>query len=501
MGVRGAVARAAAGRAHVLLVEVPGRPRLRVEAERVLARRGWVVADSPADADVLLVCGPVEGRLAEAVERTWDGLPGPRARVDLPDGTGEAGLAEALEDARARLLDLRHQDEDAAGRAPAPPEDVAADAGDMAPDGVPLAGNDDADRDGLEMDVLHLPLGPVLRHWPAGLVLGPRCTATWSPGPSARLLDSGAGAPGAHGPPHRRGRATARPRCSTSPAGPTAPRAPERCADDVLDGPETDPRRRSPTSGAASRHPAAPVAAARGGRRARRPGPREGVPDHLAGDASTGSSPSWTGRGPAWDRAPAQPPAAPACPRPSSGSWSRAGTSPSPGSSRPWHPPRPVGGRPGAGGPVPDPAHAGGERLGRTRDPAPRCPRRGRSWCSTGCSAPAPRGRRPALPPGPSRRCGRPPGCCASAAGPPLLGPPVVADRAAAACPRPCSWSRSCPSGTGRSPTSPWASSGSTRSTSLSGRWCGSPAGEPNSMHSLVGGYRFLALALATSCR
>ncbi len=171
MGVRGAVARAAAGRAHVLLVEVPGRPRLRVEAERVLARRGWVVADSPADADVLLVCGPVEGRLAEAVERTWDGLPGPRARVDLPDGTGEAGLAEALEDARARLLDLRHQDEDASGRAPAPPEDVAADAGDMAPDGVPLAGNDDADRDGLEMDVLHLPLGPVLRHWPAGLVL------------------------------------------------------------------------------------------------------------------------------------------------------------------------------------------------------------------------------------------------------------------------------------------------------------------------------------------
>ncbi len=44
---------------------------------------------------------------------------------------------------------------------------------DMAPDGIPLAGGGD-DRDGLEMDVLHVPLGPVLPAWPAGLVL--RCT-------------------------------------------------------------------------------------------------------------------------------------------------------------------------------------------------------------------------------------------------------------------------------------------------------------------------------------
>ena len=44
---------------------------------------------------------------------------------------------------------------------------------DMAPDGIQLA-TGGPDRDGLEMDVLHLKLGPVLRHWPAGLVL--RCT-------------------------------------------------------------------------------------------------------------------------------------------------------------------------------------------------------------------------------------------------------------------------------------------------------------------------------------
>ncbi|WP_424348557.1 hypothetical protein, partial [Kocuria sp. CH-021] len=44
---------------------------------------------------------------------------------------------------------------------------------DMAPEGIPLAEGGE-DRDGLEMDVLHLPLGPVLPFWPAGLVL--RCS-------------------------------------------------------------------------------------------------------------------------------------------------------------------------------------------------------------------------------------------------------------------------------------------------------------------------------------
>jgi hypothetical protein len=43
---------------------------------------------------------------------------------------------------------------------------------DMAPAGIPLA-EGDQDRDGLEMDVLRVPLGPVLPYWPAGLVL--RC--------------------------------------------------------------------------------------------------------------------------------------------------------------------------------------------------------------------------------------------------------------------------------------------------------------------------------------
>lgn len=44
---------------------------------------------------------------------------------------------------------------------------------DMSPGGIPLAAGGE-DRDGLEMDVLHVRLGPVLPHWPAGLVL--RCS-------------------------------------------------------------------------------------------------------------------------------------------------------------------------------------------------------------------------------------------------------------------------------------------------------------------------------------
>ncbi|WP_293003946.1 hypothetical protein [Mycobacterium sp.] len=44
---------------------------------------------------------------------------------------------------------------------------------DMAPAGIALAEGGD-DRDGLDMDVLHVRLGPVLRYWPAGLVV--RCS-------------------------------------------------------------------------------------------------------------------------------------------------------------------------------------------------------------------------------------------------------------------------------------------------------------------------------------
>jgi hypothetical protein len=60
----------------------------------------------------------------------------------------------------------------------------------MAPGGIPLAEGGE-DRDGLEMDVLNVRLGPVLPYWPAGLVL--RCSLQGDVITSAQaeLLDGG----------------------------------------------------------------------------------------------------------------------------------------------------------------------------------------------------------------------------------------------------------------------------------------------------------------------
>ncbi len=204
MGVRRWLARRAVRASRVLVVEGPGAWRARVAAEHAVGMRGWRLAESPASADVLLVVGEPGTELAEVVARLWDAMPGPRARVDLTVG---ADPEPALDAAVASLLDADAQAEDAAGRA-AP--DVSADEtehggmdhdgmdhgghdgmdhgghdgmdhgghdgmdhGDMemAPDGIPLAEGTAGDRDGLEMDALPVRLGPVLPHWPAGLVL------------------------------------------------------------------------------------------------------------------------------------------------------------------------------------------------------------------------------------------------------------------------------------------------------------------------------------------
>lgn len=179
MGLTQLMARAAARRAHVLVVEVPGSWRIRVAAERAVLARGWCLAVAPADADVLLVCGRPGPRLAEAVERVWHQLPGPRVRVDLRDGDDAvARLGEAhagLLDTGAHRHDARHRPsaaeqlgqhgEDDGGHGDMDHGDM-----DMSPGGIPLAEGGE-DRDGLEMDVLKVRLGPVLPHWPAGLVL------------------------------------------------------------------------------------------------------------------------------------------------------------------------------------------------------------------------------------------------------------------------------------------------------------------------------------------
>lgn len=225
MGVTSRVARLAVKATHVLIVEVPGWGETRMLLEAELDRRGWTHALSAADADVLAICGIPGEELKTVCDRVWDQLPGPRARVSL---TASAAISASLDDAVAGLVDDPRQRDDAESRSrSSAPEDspthsvghdghdghgvheeasVDADADvadadadgagmehggmdhggmdhgemdhgemdhehmEMGVEGIPLAGGGD-DRDGLEMDVLSVPLGPVLAHWPAGLVV------------------------------------------------------------------------------------------------------------------------------------------------------------------------------------------------------------------------------------------------------------------------------------------------------------------------------------------
>ena len=76
----GVIASLALLRVHVLVVELPGRPVLRLRAEAAVRRRGWVVTREPADTDVLLVCGTPRAAIADAVHALWWDVPAPRAR-------------------------------------------------------------------------------------------------------------------------------------------------------------------------------------------------------------------------------------------------------------------------------------------------------------------------------------------------------------------------------------------------------------------------------------
>ena len=211
MGLRQRLGIVAVGATHALVVETPGGWRTRVAIEHEVGRRGWRLALSPADADAVVVAGTPGSQLAERVEAVWNQLPGPRARTVVAGHADVAGVREALDSVSAELLDSDRQARDARDRAGVDSDrpsddaeggaemdmssgdaemDMAGDSADgemdmsggdgemdmdmeMAPSGIPLAEGGE-DRDGLEMDVLHLPLGPVLPHWPAGVVL--RCT-------------------------------------------------------------------------------------------------------------------------------------------------------------------------------------------------------------------------------------------------------------------------------------------------------------------------------------
>lgn len=220
------IAKGSVRRPHVLIVEVPGWTFTRISAERELRQRGWVQSDSPADSDILLTCGSPGAELTETIDRVWDQLPGPRVRVGASEPNQVVGV---FEQSIITLLDLAGQRDDAVTRVTngnstsqthdhtsdldpmdhsstdhggvdhSPTHDAAdhegmdhqpdhdaMDHGGMGhggmghggmempmPGGIGLA-EGGADRDGLDLDVLHVSFGPVLPFWPAGLVV--RCS-------------------------------------------------------------------------------------------------------------------------------------------------------------------------------------------------------------------------------------------------------------------------------------------------------------------------------------
>ncbi|MFB8778517.1 hypothetical protein ACIQW4_33825 [Streptomyces albogriseolus] len=221
MDLTGLTLRVAAARPHVLLAAVPGGAAVRLAAERLLRERDWPQAHTPAQADLLLVAGPDLPELRTPLERLWRDMPAPRARVN-------ARTADEVEDALnagrvllgspavrhesaappadagghregehgARDTEAEHGDgrrapdgQDADGQAPdgqdADDHDDHGDHGGHSghgghdghgggqtemPGGLPMAGQG-ADRDGLTLDQLHVPLGPFLADWPAGLTV------------------------------------------------------------------------------------------------------------------------------------------------------------------------------------------------------------------------------------------------------------------------------------------------------------------------------------------
>ncbi|MGC5363495.1 hypothetical protein ACPXCE_17730 [Streptomyces sp. DT24] len=186
--------RAALRRPAVLVAAGPGATRVRLAVERELPRRGWPTAHGPADADLLVVAGDPGTGHAEWAAGVWDAMGAPRARVAV--GAAER-VADALDEAhRALLAACRatgggHPTVERRPQEPGRGSDLTAHRrrspgagpqhgrtgheehtghGTSGVAGAAMAERAD-DRDGLRLDRLHLPLGPVLPDWPAGLVL------------------------------------------------------------------------------------------------------------------------------------------------------------------------------------------------------------------------------------------------------------------------------------------------------------------------------------------
>jgi hypothetical protein len=223
--------RFAAARPHVLVVPAVGGTAQRLAVEAELARRGWPVAMSPADTDVLVVPGIPGPELAAVVELLWQQVPAPRARADAAT---VSAAAPALDRAADDLADAARQRREPARPSSPARHGVPAGAttehsehlpsklggtehaghgqhehehehsghqpsshqhgghqhggGMEMPGGLPMA-DVGPDRDGLMLDRLRVPLGPVLPDWPAGLVVEVVLQGDVVQDASARILD------------------------------------------------------------------------------------------------------------------------------------------------------------------------------------------------------------------------------------------------------------------------------------------------------------------------
>ncbi len=209
-------------RPHLFLLQAANGTAARLAVEAWARTHGWPITVTPLDADVVVVCGTSSPPLAALVARVIAGVPAPRAVVTVTgDGRHdelesllvaaretlwewppqrETTLAAPPDDADEQHTEDQDADDEHAGMDHA--EDGGTDHGtdhdmDRDPDhgtdhgtdqmdhaamghgdmdmameaaGLPLAERA-PDRDGLTLDVLHTPLGPLLAAWPAGLKL------------------------------------------------------------------------------------------------------------------------------------------------------------------------------------------------------------------------------------------------------------------------------------------------------------------------------------------
>ncbi|QLY33913.1 hypothetical protein [Nocardia huaxiensis] len=187
------------------VVTAPGGTATRLAVEAACRAADWTPAHSPAAANLLVVAGRFEEPFAAYAHRIHNSMPRPRLRVDIPGpDTAADALAAAAE--RLRSGDSDHPEPEPAvhhggdSHAGHTGHDAHEDhmggmhdhgghgMGMALPGGLAMADRAE-DRDGLRLDVLNVPLGPVLAWWPAGLVVDTRLQGDIVSGATVSVLE------------------------------------------------------------------------------------------------------------------------------------------------------------------------------------------------------------------------------------------------------------------------------------------------------------------------